>query len=191
MAVEYISQPQVFLAPITAAGGIQGAVNITIDSLNLTATNVSAENAFFGNLVVENLFLTPKTFTVAVLSSISLPTTTLDLELTGTQRYFIGNFTNLRRGATYTLTNKTSNTLTLSGSPTVALRNGILHKKFWSWDQRKSSVEPNNPIIWNDVKSNTPYFTSWNGTLSGDPYLELPKRTACSVRCDSNFVSVW
>lgn len=189
MAVEYISQPQVFLAPITAVGGIEGAVNITLNSLNITATNISAENAFFGNLVAENIFSISTPITTQVLSSISL-SQTRDIEFIGNQRTFVRNFTNRQQGAIYYIINESSNTVTLSSSPTVFIRGGTPHKKFWTWDDRKS-LDSINLITWNDSKSLSGYPITWNNTLVGGPYLELPYKTACSLRADANYVSVW
>jgi hypothetical protein len=190
MGLEYISQPQVFLAPISALGGIEGYINVVLDTVNLTASNISAENIIYSpelitdnlvtvdvqatnvntvdirsdaietnNIIAYNYFLIPNTSVRQAVSSLALPTTTSDIELTANNPVTITNFTNTTKGVTYTLTNKSSHMVTVSSSPTVFVRNGT------AW------------------RSNTVTLSS--------AYLELPYRSSCCLRADNTFVTVW
>jgi len=189
MGLEYISQPQVFMAPITALGGIEGYVNITLNTASLTANNLSADYGNFiyyqanagevadftaalinadtiesnfietNNLVAYKFFLIPQTLTLAASSTIRLPLDTADIELTGNAPVTITNFINTTKGVTYTITNQSTHTMTISSSPTVYVRNGT------TW------------------RSNTFNLSA--------AYLELPYRTSCCIRAGNTFVSVW
>lgn len=189
MGLEYISQPQVFMAPITALGGIEGYVNISLNTTSLTANSLSADYGNFvyyyadtgevtdftatlinvdsiesnnieaNNLVAYKFFLIPETLTLAASSTIRLPLNTADIELTGNAPVTITNFINTTKGVTYTITNESTHTMTISSSPTVYVRNGT------NW------------------RSNTFNLSA--------AYLELPYRTSCCVRAGNTFVSVW
>jgi hypothetical protein len=189
MALEYISQPQVFMAPITALGGIEGYVDISLNTTNLTANtlsadfadfvymisdaaeivdlvstkitvdNVEANNVEVNNLVAYKFFLIPETLTLEASSTINLPQDTTDIELSGNSPVVISGFVNQTKGVTYTITNQSVHTMTISSSPTVYVRNGT------AW------------------RSNTFNLSS--------AYLELPYGTSCCVRGANGFVSVW
>jgi hypothetical protein len=189
MGLEYISQPQVFMAPITALGGIEGFVDISLNTTNLTASNLSADFGDFvylvsdgaeiidlnstkitvdviesnnietNNLVAYKFFLIPQTITLEASGTIELPLDTADIELTGNTPVTITNFINTTKGVTYTITNESTHTMTISSSPTVYVRNGS------NW------------------RSNTFNLSA--------AYLELPHRTSCCIRAGNTFVSVW
>lgn len=190
MGLEYISQPQVFMAPITALGGIEGFVNVTLDSTSLTANAISADFVDFGNLIADNAeitnlnvtsiatvnvisddvetnylkaynyFLIPSTLVLEVTGEVlSLPNNTQDIELSANSTFTINNFINGSKGVVYTVTNKSTNTITISSSPTVYVRNGT------SWRSNTSSLSSS--------------------------FLELKQNNTCQLRADTSFVSVW
>lgn len=105
---------------LTVVGNISATGNIfgqRISGNSVTTTNISAAAAEFG-LIVNRIVTVPAQTTTLLSQSAN------DIELTAASNVIINSFTNGVRGATYTLTNVSTNTITITSSPTIFVRQG-------------------------------------------------------------------
>jgi hypothetical protein len=190
MGLEYISQPQVFLAPISALGGIEGYINITLDTVNLTASNISAVNVIVSPELIANNIVTTDIQAINI-NAVDIRSDKVETNNLVTYNYFLVPNTAVRQASNPLNLPTTTTDIELTSNNAVAITNFTNTTKGVTYTITNKSTS----LI--TISSSSTVFvrngTSWRSNTSSlsTAYLELPFRSSCCLRADTNFVTVW
>ena len=190
MGLEYISQPQVFLAPISALGGIEGYINVTLDTVNLTASNITATNVVATPELITNNVVTVdiQATNVNVVDVRSDAIETNDLL---TYNYFLIPNTSVKEAVDSLALPTTTSDIELTANNPVTITNFTNTTKGVTYTLTNKSSHmvtiSSSPTVF--VRNGTAWRS--NTLTLSSAYLELPYRSSCCLRADSTFVTVW